>query len=118
MPFRLEFYRTRSGAEPALEYIRSQIKRHRAKIGRALQYLEDVGHLGRRPQVDYLGDQIYELRVAIEQHQHRLLYFFHGRSIIVVTSGILKNEGKVPQSEIDRARKYRTDWLERFGGKG
>ncbi len=117
MAFRLEFYRTIAGAEPAREYIRSQIKAHRAKIGRALQYLEDVGHLARRPQVDYLSNQIYELRVAIEQHQHRLLYFFHGRSIIVITSGILKNEGRVPQSEIERARKYRTDWLERFGGK-
>lgn len=74
-----------TGAEPALDYIRSQIKVHRAKIGRALQYLEDVGHLARRPQVDYLGDQIYELRVAIEQHQHRLLYFFHECSIIIIT---------------------------------
>jgi len=117
MSFQLEFYRTITGTEPALDYIRSQIKSHRAKIGRALQYLEDVGHLARRPQVDYIGDQIYELRVAIEQHQHRLLYFFHGRSIIVITSGILKNEGKVPQSEVDRARKYRADWLKRFGGK-
>ena len=117
MPFRLEFYRTVAGSEPALEYIRAQVKSHRAKIGRALQYLEDTGHLARRPQVDYLGNDIYELRVAIDQHQHRLLYFFHGRSVIVVTSGLLKNEGKVPQSVIERARKYRADWLKRFGGE-
>jgi phage-related protein len=115
--FQLEFYRTITGAEPALDYIRSQIRSHRAKIGRALQYLEDVGHLARRPQVDYLGDQIYELRVAIEQHQHRLFYFFHERSIIVITSGIFKNEGKVPLSELERARQYRADWLQRYGGK-
>jgi len=66
---------------------------------------------------DYLGNDIYELRVAIDQHQHRLLYFFHGRSVIVVTSGLLKNEGKVPQSVIERAGKYRADWLKRFGGE-
>ena len=116
MTFRLEFYRTESGEEPALDYVRAQIKAHRAKIGRALQYLEDVGNLARRPQADYLGNQMYELRIAIEQHQHRLLYFFHGRTLIVVTSGILKNEGKVPQAELERARRYRADWLERFGG--
>ena len=116
MAFRLEFYRTRAGIEPALDYIRAQVKGHRAKIGRAFQYLEDLGHLARLPQVDYLGNQIYELRVGIEQHQHRVLYFFHGRSIIVITSGILKNTGKVPQAEIDRAKKYHSDWLERFGG--
>jgi phage-related protein len=118
MAFRLEFYCTAAGIEPALEYIRAQVKAHRAKIGRALRYLEEVGHLARRPQVDYLGDSLYELRVAVDQHQHRLLYFFHGRSIIVITTGILKNQGRVPRSEIDRALKYRTDWLARFGGKG
>ena len=116
MPFRLEFYRSRAGAEPALDYIRAQSKRHRAKIGRALQYLEDTGHMARRPQVDHLGGGIYELRVAIEQHQHRLLYFFSGRSIIVVTSGLLKNVGTVPQQVIAQARERRADWIERFGG--
>ena len=117
MAFRLEFYRTLTGSEPALEYIRAQVKSHRAKIGRALQYLEDTGHMARRPQVEYLGNDIYELRVAIDHHQHRLLYFFHGRSIIVVTNGLLKNEGKVPPTVTERARKYRMDWLERFGGE-
>src|SRR3989338_5655690 len=113
----LEFYKTIRGDEPALAYIRAQVKVHRAKIGRALKYLETVGHLARRPQVEYLGDDIYELRVIIEQHQHLLFYFFHGRSIIVVTSAFLKNEGRVSRVELDRARDYRADWLKRFGGK-
>lgn len=117
MAFELEFYRTVAGSEPALEYIQAQVKSHRAKIGRAPRFLEDTGHMARRPQVDYLGNDIYELRVAIDQHQHRLLYFFHGRSIIVVTNGLLKNEGKVPPSVIEQARKNRADWLKRFGGE-
>lgn len=116
LAFRLEFYKSRAGNEPVLAYIRAQPKRHRAKIGRALQYLEDMGHMARRPQVDYLGGDIYELRVAIEHHQHRLLYFLHGRSIIVVVTGLLKNVGKVAQQEIERAREYRLDWMARFGG--
>lgn len=116
MAFRLEFYKSRTGVEPALEYIRAQPKRHRAKIGRALQYLEDMGNLARRPHVDYLGNDIYELRVAIENHQHRLLYFFHGRSLIVITCGLLKNVDKVPPSEIKQALQRRTEWMERFGG--
>ncbi|MBI5597358.1 MAG: type II toxin-antitoxin system RelE/ParE family toxin [Elusimicrobia bacterium] len=64
------------------------------KIGRALQYLEDTGHQAKRPIADYLGNQIYELRIPVDRHQHRLLYFFHGREIIVVAVGILKNEGR------------------------
>lgn len=115
--FRLEFYRTAGGEEPALEYVRRQVKAHRAKIGRALQYLEDAGHQAKRPLADYLGNQIYELRVPVDRHQHRMLYFFHGRAIIVVAVGLLKNEGRVPPSEILRARKYRADWLKRLGGE-
>lgn len=116
MTFALEFYRTPDGKEPALEYIRSQVKKHRAKIGRALRYLEEMGHSARRPMVENLGDGIYELRIAIDQHQHRLLYFFHGREIIVVTSGFLKNVDKVPEAELKRAAEFRVDWLKRFGG--
>lgn len=112
---RLEFYRTVDGKEPALDYIRAQIKAHRAKIGRALQFLESVGHLARRPEADYLGRGLYELRVGIEQHQHRLIYFFAGRTIIVVTSAFLKNTDMVPTVEIERAERYRADWLNRFG---
>lgn len=116
MPFELEFYRAPGGEEPALDYIRRQSKSHRTKIGRSLQYLEDTGHLARRPQVDYLGEDIYELRVPVERHQHRFLYFFHGRTIIVVASGFLKNEGKVPLAEIARAVGRRREWVSRFGG--
>lgn len=52
---RLEFYRTIRGDEPALDYIRAQAKAHKAKIGFALQCLKDLGHLARRPMVEYLG---------------------------------------------------------------
>ena len=116
MPHRIEFYRTQRGDEPALDYIRAQTKAHRAKIGRALRYLEELGHLARRPMADYLQAGLYELRVAVEGHQHRLLYFFHGKELIVVTSAFLKKDDAVPESELARARRYRTDWLARFGG--
>jgi hypothetical protein len=54
MSYELEFYRATDGDEPALDYIKTQVKAHRAKIGRALRYLEEAGHLARRPLADYL----------------------------------------------------------------
>ena len=116
MPYQMEFYRTVRGDEPALDYIRAQVKTHRAKIGRALRYLEELGHLARRPMADYLGAGLYELRVAAESHQHRMLYFFHGKELIVVTSAFLKKGDAVPPPELARAARYRADWLARFGG--
>lgn len=113
MVYRLEFYRTTRGDEPALDYIRMQAKAHKAKIGRALQYLKELGHLARRPMVDYLGNGLYELRIPADGHQHRVLYFFHERTVIVLTSAFLKNEDKVPPEELARAWRRRTEWIDR-----
>ena len=117
MAYRLEFYRTTRGDEPALDYIRAQVKAHKAKIGRALLYLTDLGHLARRPMADYLGNGLYELRIPVDGHQHRLLYFFHERTVIIVTSAILKNEEKVPPKELMRAWRRRADWIGRRSGE-
>src|SRR5262249_12515441 len=115
--YRLEFYRDESGHEPALEYIRSQTKDHRTKIGRALRSLQELGYMARRPLVEYLGDGIYELRAPLVHHQHRLFYFFRGRTVIAISHGYLKYEAVVPDIELERARRYRTNWLNQFGGE-
>lgn len=56
------------------------------------------------------------MRVGVDGHRHRLLYFFHQRSLIVVTSGFLKDTERVPPEELERARRRRRDWIARFGG--
>ena len=117
MVYRLEFYRTARGDEPALEYIRAQVKTHKAKIGFALECLTELGHMARRPLVDYLGSDLYELRVPVEGHQHRLLYFFYERTVVVVTSAFLKNEDKVPPEELARAWRRRAEWLKKRAGE-
>lgn len=117
MVYRLEFYRTARGDEPVLEYIRAQVWTHRATIGRALRNLEGLGHTARRPMVDYLGNGLYELRIPVDGLQHRLLYFFHERRLIVLTSAFLKNEDRVPPNELARAGRRRVDWLERRAGE-
>ena len=113
MAYCLEFYRTARGDEPVLEYIRAQIKTHRAMIGRALRYLEGLGHTARRPMVDYLGNDLYELRIPVDGRQHRVLYFFYERTVIVLTSAFLKNAEKVRPEELTRARRRRSEWIGR-----
>ena len=70
------------------------------KLGR----LEQMGHELRRPEADYLRDDIYELRVRFQSVNYRMLYFFHGRTAAVVSHGIVK-EKEVPPKEIDLAVK-------------
>ena len=53
-------------------------------------------------QTDYLRDGIYELRASHQGVHYRILYFYSGRAIVVLSHGIVK-EQEVPAREIDRA---------------
>jgi len=68
-----------------------------------LERLRELGHLLRRPEADYLRDGIYELRAKAEGINYRMLYFFHGKEVVVVSHGIAKQQAAVPSKEIDRA---------------
>lgn len=70
----------------------------RVKMGR----LAEMGHELRRPEADLLRDKIYELRATLQGVHYRLLYFFHGNTVAVLASGIVK-EDRVPPVEIERA---------------
>ena len=71
-----------------------------------LARLEAMGNDLRRPEADYLRDDIYELRASCQGVHYRMLYFFHGRSAVVVSHGIVK-EQRVPPREIALAVKRR-----------
>jgi len=64
--------------------------------------LERQGHELRRLVADYLRDGIYELRPSYQGVNYRILFFFSGRGVIVLSHGITK-AGAVLDAEIDRA---------------
>ncbi len=59
-----------------------------------------------------LRNNRYELRVRVGRKNHRILYFFHGRNIIVLSNGLTK-EKVVPPWEIikaiERKKKFEND---------
>jgi phage-related protein len=55
-------------------------------------------------------DFIRELRVSFGRREIRLLYFIHGRTI-VLTHGFLKKTRALPPEEIVRAERLRALWL-------
>jgi hypothetical protein len=105
------FYQEKEGVAPVLEWL-DGIKDKKAvkKCYAAISILKKIGHDLRRPHADYLRDEIYELRVSLRGVQYRLLYFFHGKNIIIIAHGLIK-ENKVPQYDIDlsieRKEKYK-----------
>lgn len=104
-PCHVVFYQEKDGTAPAVNWLqelrRTDVKAF-TKCRAALARLALLGHELRRPEADYLRDEIYELRVRRGSINYRLLYFFHGRTVSVVAHGMTK-EAVVPTSDINRA---------------
>jgi len=68
-----------------------------------IERLQECGYELRRPEADYLRDDVYELRFKHQSVNYRVLYFFHGRQLVVLSHGITKQRFDIPKSEIDTA---------------
>ena len=99
------FFQDDDGSVPALEWLREIKQRDRritAKFHERILELKEHGWELTRPTADILRDGIYELRPSFRGVNYRILYFFNGRNVVVVSHGIIK-EARVPDVEIDRA---------------
>lgn len=96
------FYREDDGTVPLLGWLDSVSARAKAKCRLRLARLKEFGHELRRPEADYLRDDIYELRVGLQGINYRMLYFFHGTTAVVLTHGLVKKRA-VPAKDIDAA---------------
>ena len=97
------FYRDDDGSVPLIEWLGALPSKARAKCVVRLERLEEFGHELRRPEADYLRDDIYELRAKHAGMNYRILYFFHGREAVVVSHGFSKQQAKVPVREVKLA---------------
>lgn len=105
------------GQSPIDEFLDELTELHRAKIMKWLKYLENEGPNLPRPYADTVEGKIRELRISIAHHQYRLLYFFSGKTIVIIHA-FLKKTSEVPKREIERARRCMENWLGRFEPKG
>jgi len=99
---KLLLFQEESGAVPALEWLDGLTQKARDKCRVKLERLAELGHELRRPEADYLRDDIYELRVGLNHVNYRMLYFFHGHRVVVLSHGLTKKK-RVPPKEIDVA---------------
>ena len=58
---------------------------------------------------------IFELRAKVGTDISRVLYFFYYEGRIVLTHGFIKKTQRTPAGEIEKAKKYRSDYIERHG---
>jgi phage-related protein len=97
---RVVLYRDDDGAVAVIEWLDSLPTRARDKCTVRIERLAELGHRVRRPEADYLGNGIYELRAKHMGVNLRMLYFFHGRAVAVLSHGFAKQQARVPAAEI------------------
>lgn len=115
--FEVEFYETEKGEEPAKDFILSLDKKMRAKMVDTIVFLQDNGNELREPYSKYLSEGIFELRAKVGSDITRVLYFFYVDRRIILTNGFIKKTQKTPAAEIEKAKRYRADYLRRKGNR-
>lgn len=111
--FIVEFYETASGECPVDDFINAQNVKMQAKILRTLGMLKLEGNKLRMPHSEHLEDGIFQLRAQVGSDITRMLYFFFIGRKIIVTNGFVKKTQETPPAEIELAKKYRADYLNR-----
>jgi hypothetical protein len=109
--FIVEFFEKSDGTYPAEEFILSQDLKMKSRLYRTLAVLETDGNNIREPYSKFLGDGIYEVRVQQGNNIARILYFFVVNRKIILTNGFIKKSQKTPKSEINKAKKFRSEYL-------
>ena len=100
-------YQEEDGRVPLLEWFEELIPKARAKCRVRLCRLAELGHELRRPEADLVRDGIYKLRTKHANVNNRMLYFFHGEALVVVSHGFVKQQAQVSARVIARALRRR-----------
>ena len=111
--FEVIFYRKENGEEPAKDFLINLEPKMRAKIARAISRLEKNGTELREPFSKHLEDGIFELRATFSSNISRVLYFFFTGRTAILTNGFIKKTQKTPRQEIEKAKRYRDDYINR-----
>jgi phage-related protein len=87
------------------------------KTRKKIYYNVDKAKLGLDPKLfKKLTDDIWEFRTKYKGLQYRLLAFWDKTdktdTLVISTHGIVKKVDKVPKSEIEKAKKIRTEYFE------
>ena len=111
--YTVSFYDLADGSEPVKEFLDSLDVKMRAKMLWTIQLLASNGTDLREPYSKALEDGIFELRAKVGSDISRVLYFFIVGHKVILTNGFIKKSMKTPPGEIEKAKRYRAEYLSR-----
>ena len=84
---------------------------------RTIEMLQNNGYELREPYSKSISEGILELRAKVGSDISRVMYFFVIGKTAVLTNGFIKKTQKTPKEELERAKRYRADFLGRKENK-
>ena len=108
-PLAAIFFKTESGNEPVREWLKGLPVEERKIIGGDILTVQYAWPIG-KPLLGNLGGQIWEVRSNLKNRIARTLFFLHDEEIILL-HGFIKKEQKTPKSELELARKRKTQYM-------
>ena len=110
----IKFYRTETGNCPVEIFLQNLPDKEAKKVAWTLRVVRDLEQVP----TQYLKklkstDDIWEVRATLGNNTFRLLGFYDGPKLIVLTSGFAKKTNKVPKQEIETAEERKRDYYRR-----
>jgi phage-related protein len=112
----IEFYEALSRTKPVEEFLDSLSDQHAQKVAWVLRLVERLDRVPEQYLKKLVGtDQLWEIRIQAGGKNYRLLGFFDGPVLLILTSGFQKKQQKTPRQEVELAQRRRTEYLQRKG---
>jgi len=111
---RITFYTTSSDRSPVQEHMDTLSDKQFAKIAWVMKLVREIDNVPSNYLKKLINtDGIWEIRAVVAGNTFRLLGFFCGQELIVLTNSFQKKSQKTPANEIKLAKKRKRDYLTR-----
>jgi phage-related protein len=108
------YYEDLKGRKYVKEFVKQFDEKTRGKILARIQYLEEHWQEIRRPYVDKIGIDLYELRAEFAWNNVRVLYAYMFKDYIVLLHGFVKKTDDIPENDIGKAKMRMLDFQARY----
>ena len=109
----ITFYALPSGACPAEEFLDGLDAKQARKVAWVMQLVRDLPNPSTKFFKKLVGTDLREIRAEQGGNEFRLLCFFDGENLIVITGGFAKKTQKTPRQEIETALRRMKDYFSR-----
>jgi phage-related protein len=107
--FHIEALVLENGTAPAEEWLDSLSSKQQQKFAALFKWLADAGKIWNERKFKHLegSEQIFEFKVD----DGRVLCFFFVGQRVILTHGFSKKSPKTPKGEIERAERYKNEFV-------